>query len=72
MLEDKIARKLADMFSDSRINVFVLAAMTRRYMNPHVNRVLEEWWDLHRADASTYLDSNQMRMAFDVDTYNVS
>jgi hypothetical protein len=70
MLEDKIARKMADMFSDSRINVYVLAAMTRRYLSPHMNRVLQEWWDLHTADASTYVDSGQ-RQLFDVGAYDV-
>jgi hypothetical protein len=77
MLEDKIARKMADMFSDSRINVYVLAAMTRRYMNAHIERVITEWWDLHNAEASTYMDSaqyvdsKQIKLPFDVGAYDV-
>jgi len=54
MIEQKIAQKLDDLFSDGRINVYVLAAMTRRSMGKHSTRILEEWWDLHRAEASTH------------------
>lgn len=77
MLEDKIARKMADMFADSRINVYVLACMTRRYMNPYMHRVLTEWWDLHNCEDGTYMDSQQMidsqqiRLPFDVGAYDV-
>jgi hypothetical protein len=71
VLEDKIARKMADMFADSRINVFVLAAMTRRHLSPRMVQVIEEWWDLHKADASTYIDNGQIRLPFDIDTYKV-
>lgn len=70
MLEDKIARKMADMFSDNRINVFVLACLTRRYLSAESNRVIEEWWDIHRADISTYVDSSQM-LPFDIGAYDV-
>lgn len=71
MLEDKIARKMADMFSDNRINVFVLAAMTRRYFSPQTARVIEEWWGLHQAEMSTYVDSGQVRLPFDIGAYDV-
>ena len=71
MLEDKIARKMADLFSDNRINVYVLACMTRRYLNAQSNRVIEEWWDLHKADASTYVDGGQIRLPFDIGAYDV-
>jgi len=54
MIEAKIAQKLDDLFSDGRINVFVLAALTRRTMGRQSTRVMEEWWDLHRAEASTH------------------
>ena len=54
MIEQKIAQKLDDLFSDGRINVYVLAAMTRRSMGRQSTRVLEEWWDLHRAETSTH------------------
>lgn len=76
MLEDKIARKMADMFSDSRINIYVLACMTRRHLDNHSNRVLAEWWDLHNAEASTYMDSaqtmngQQIRLPFDIGAYD--
>jgi len=71
MLEDKIARKMADMFSDNRINVYVLAAMTRRHLSTQSARVIAEWWDLHNAEASTYVDSGQIRLPFDVGAYDV-
>lgn len=71
MLEDKIARKVADLFSDNRINVYVLAALTRRYINPQTLRVIHEWWDLHNADESTYTGSSQARL-FDISQYDVS
>ena len=71
MLEDKIARKIADMFADSRINVYVLAALTRRYMNPRTRDIIDEWWDLHNADESTYLPEGQGRL-FDISQYDVS
>jgi hypothetical protein len=34
-------------------------------------QVIEEWWDLHKADASTYIDNGQIRLPFDIDTYKV-
>lgn len=71
MLEDKIARKMADMFSDNRINVFVLAAMTRRYFSPQTMRVIGEWWDLHQSELPTYVDSGQIRLPFDIGAYDV-
>ena len=53
MIEQKVAQKLDDLFSDGRINIFVLAALTRRTMGRQSTRGLEEWWDLHRSEAST-------------------
>lgn len=69
MIEQKIAQKLDDLFSDSRINVYVLAAMTRRSLGRHSTRIIEEWWDLHMAEASTHANANQT--AFDVGAYDV-
>ena len=71
MLEDKIARKIADLFADNRINVYVLAALSRRYINPQTQQVIMEWWDLHNADQSTYVGSQQAQL-FDIAQYNVS
>ncbi len=71
MLEQKIADKLDDLFSDGRINVYVLAALTRRTLCRQSTRVIEEWWDLHRAEASTFVD-NKQAMLFDIAAYDVS
>jgi hypothetical protein len=71
VLEDKIAKKLADLFSDNRINVCILATLSRRYFSHQTNQTVEEWWDLHKAEPSTYLDSATL-LALDPDSYSMT
>jgi len=69
MLEDKIARKLDDLFSDNRINVYVLAAMTRRTVSPHAIDIISTWLDLHKAEEPTHRHSGQI--AFDLGMFDI-
>lgn len=67
MIEQKIATRLDDMFSDRRINLYVLAIMTRRLVNPHAIDIISSWLDIHKGEPSTHNPYSRI----DLDSYRV-
>lgn len=48
MREKKVAAKLDDMFSDSRLNVHALAMLSKRMLSVRAEQVISDWYMAHK------------------------
>jgi len=60
MKENRIATKLDDIFSDSRLNIHALAMVTKRVLSRHAQVTLDDWYMAHKLAVDPEITGQEM------------